>query len=358
MAAAWVALQPLDAVSFRDGRPFTAGTDTMAVTTLPQPTTIAGAIWAAFGCPAVQRFAGPLLARLAGEGGGLSLFFPCPRDLVRDDDTEQVARLRVPAAGTAPGASDQPSGWHAPLAFPEGNGEALEGCWLTGEQLQRYLAGDTGALCQELAEDGASAALHQPFVEERRVGLARTPGARTAEPGFLYAVDFLRPADDRLCFAGWVEFSGAVPPLARTAVRLGGKGRLAQVHVFPEGEAGGAQLPPPQPPAGDGRVLLYLATPGVFPGGWYPPLPAGAELVAACVQGPEPVAAHHVPEPGQRQGWAHYWAVRPGSVYYLRCSPAAQAAVTAWHGQVPAQADSKLKHLESAGFGLCLVGRW
>jgi CRISPR type III-B/RAMP module-associated protein Cmr3 len=354
----WVAFQPLDVAVFRDGRGFTAGVDATAVTTLPRPTTTAGAVGAAFGAQPGEKvgegIAGPLAATLTATGARLS--FRAPRDLVWDDDAQVVERLRVPRDAN-PARSDLPT---AKLLLT-GTGEPVD-CWVDAGELERYLAGETAGLCEDLSEDLARDARPEPFVAERRVGLARTAD-RTAAPGFLYAAQFLRPSDDAAAFACKVSFPDTAPPLARTVVRtvvrLGGEGRLAQVHHFLDGPDDGQVRVPPHPRLDSGRVLVYLATPAVFPGGWDPGWERyGAVLHAVCVDGPETVAGFRASDPrGRPAGWALRWAVAAGSVYYLEfgSTAAAEEFATAYHGRCLVQADGDLR---TAGFGMCLIGRW
>ena len=342
MTAVWLTFQPLDVTVFRDGRAFDAGVDAAAVTTLPRPSTVAGAAAAALGRRELAGVAGPLLSRLDPEGGA-AVVFSSPCDLVEDTAAGTVTRLGVDQT-PAGGARTDLSGVSG---FPTGQGERLDG-WLDADQLQRYLDGDADAVCAELAEERPRPLL----VTERRVGLARAPD-RTVAPGFLYAAEFWRPTVDGVGFACRVEPGDGPAQLTRPLVRLGGEGRHAQVRLH-RSEAVG--LPRPPGAFDDGRLLLYVATPAVFADGWRPPVDPRF-LVAACVEGPEAIVGFDGSDGrGRPMGWALRWAVSAGSVYYLRF-PAGEAErfTRQYHGRCLEQATQRLR---TAGFGMCLVGRW
>ena len=57
-STSWLAFTPRDTVFVRDGRSFDAAADALAETVRPGPTTIAGAVGAAFGVEPAPRCAG------------------------------------------------------------------------------------------------------------------------------------------------------------------------------------------------------------------------------------------------------------------------------------------------------------
>jgi CRISPR-associated protein Cmr3 len=104
-------------------------------------------------------------------------------------------------------------------------------------------------------------------------------------------------------------------------------------------------------------VLVYLATPGLWPGGWRIPVPPGARLVAAATGEPEPVATL-TPGGDWRQSRVLRWAAPAGSVYLLQFDDAEHGA--AWARDVHGTAYGRgLKdRLRTAGFGVVLTGAW
>ena len=196
--------------------------------------------------------------------------------------------------------------------------------------------------------------LSHPLKRERRIGLARD--GRTARTGFLYQSAHLRPCEG-WAFLAQYENPAGKQLLASNPVPLGGRGRLA------DPEDAGCQWPEHPDGCVQEKVLVYLATPALWPAGWHLPLPAGAHLVAAVTGAPEPVA---MLTPSRR--WADAkptralrWAVPAGSVYLLRFgTPEAGASwARSVHGTAYGRDDNEaLRRLRTAGFGVVLTGVW
>ena len=96
-SSSWLSFSPRDTVFIRDGRSFDAASDATAHTVWPSPTTIAGAVGAAYQANP-EEVRGPVLARRAG--GGWEPYFPVPADLVcTTDATPYVFRMVLTPAG-------------------------------------------------------------------------------------------------------------------------------------------------------------------------------------------------------------------------------------------------------------------
>lgn len=347
----WLAFTPRDTVFVRDGRSFDAAADGFAQTVRPTPTTIAGAVGAAFGSnPLTVR--GPVLARQSGDRW--EPYFPVPADLVVTAGRgKRVYRLRPEAGGQtdlAIGAGGTP----LLLAPPEhaepvqAVTEAEPGAVLPGSLLVEYLAdqlpGGNGMPLARLR-------LATPLKPEQRVGLARD--GRRAREGYLYQAVHLRPEDGWAFLAEYTTDDSFAATESRH-VPFGGRGRVAEV--------GPAAVNWPDATAAAGkRVLVYLATPAVWPGGWRMPVPAGAELVAAVTGEPEPVATV-TPGPGWKESRVLRWAVPAGSVYLLEFRDAAAGAEWArtWNGIALDRGVSSPEAdlVRTAGFGVVLTGVW
>lgn len=354
----WLALRPRDTVLIRDGRSFDAASDSTAQTVRPWPSTVAGAVGAAFGArpgatpdtapgTVPDEVRGPVLGRCLG--GAWETFFPVPADLVqRADEPHEVFRLR-PAPGGAQTDLDEPGlRWLMP---PRGAGRVkpLPG-WMPGRLVAEYLAGalppgDGGMPSSDLE-------FADPFRPELRVGLAREPG-RQARAGFLYQATHWRMDEDWGFLAGCVLGEGWDRPAAGP-VQFGGRGRLADVEVV--GEISWPARPDEFP---GGRVLVYLATPALWPDGWripVPPPPSG-RLAGAATGEPEPVATM-TPGRDWRATRALRWAVPAGSVYLLEFDDETRARdwARAHHGTAYGRDSRDL--LRTAGFGVVLTGVW
>lgn len=370
--SSWLAFTPRDTVFVRDGRSFDAAADATAQAVLPGPTTMAGAVGAAFGVnlsraelraaltggsgPQVtEEVRGPVLARRSGAGW--EPYFPCPADLmVTPDESEpEVCRL-VPVKRPEWVTDLAVPRWLVP---PDGfeDAEPLR-AWIPGEVLAGYLAGRLPAAggsplaeLSPLTRDDKPPRLDNltdPFHPEARVGLARDD--RTVRAGFLYQATQLRFGDD---WAFLAEYT--VPEKwdrsARSHVPFGGKGRLADVEPAVTGW--------PAPGETGKRVLVYLATPAAWPDGWRLPLPDGA-VVAAAATGDPQSAASLVPGEQWEQTRELRWTVPAGSVYLVEFPDDASGARWAreWHGRALPRGGGEPDLLRTAGFGVVLTGVW
>jgi CRISPR type III-B/RAMP module-associated protein Cmr3 len=359
--SAWLAFTPRDTVFVRDGRSFDAVADAFAQAVRPGPTTIAGAVGAAFDGPNPAEVRGPVLARRAGAGW--EPYFPVPADLVvTAGRAGRVYRLSPESLGrtdlegdvgdnnavdgvTSPQMLVPPE--HADPVTPVG-GELPGQRLMPGRVLLEYLA---GRLPGERGIPLRNLELAEPLAPEQRVGLARA--GRRAREGFLYQAVHLRPGEDWAFLAEYgvgEQWAG----VAKDHVPFGGRGRLADI------QPAAMRWPDATQTIGK-RVLVYLATAAVWRDGWRMPVPDEATLVAAATYEPEPVATVR-PGRGWRDTRALRWAVPAGSVYLLEFGTAAAGAAwaRAWNGVA---LDRGGRHGEedlprTAGFGVVLTGAW
>ena len=346
----WLAFTPRDTVTVRDGRPFRAGVDFIAESVFPWPSTIAGAVRTAYGGREPEAVRGPVLARLTGTGAWQP-HFPMPADVVRSPGGR--AYLLRPDPELEGIATDLGEGLLAPATKQKV--EPAEG-WIPATALTAYLHAEVDPGGFDLGKGLRPYRRGlDPLVPERRVGLARTR-ARTAREGYFYQSVHLRPRE------GWAFLACCdLPPGAwepQSVSPLGGRGRLADVT-----EASDVGWPKPPPAFPGGRVLVYLATPALWPGGWRPPLPQGAELVGAAVPAPRPVASSSPRTARERRTRlldtvSLRWAVPAGAVYLLRFDDPSRAAVWAGRQHARPWGPPLAERLDTAGFGVALIGTW
>ncbi|MFF8763484.1 type III-B CRISPR module-associated Cmr3 family protein [Nocardiopsis dassonvillei] len=370
----WMALRPRDAVQVRDGRTFAAGAGGAAHTQRPWPSTVAGALGAAFKAaagpdtdpaPEPRTVRGPFFGRWDTGAQRWNLAFPVPADVVPSDTSPRLwRRLRSQDTPALTDLDQDGMRWlHAPDA-----GTRDEELWWSPSAMRDYLHGKD-------IDSGLLSSLSPPLTIERRTGIARQ--GRTARHAHLYASDYLRlreNADEEWAFLALCELDPALSPPPPGPVRLGGEGRLADVRVCERQDRLALPAHPERFPGA--RVLVYLATPAIWrrrsPDGtwrntWLPPLPEGAHLVSAAVNGPEHVASARP----DRNGGVEYawlrWAVPAGSVYLLRFTgPDPERAARDWavraHGRAWGEGGDNPDHtgrrLATAGFGLILTGTW
>jgi CRISPR/Cas system CMR-associated protein Cmr3 (group 5 of RAMP superfamily) len=347
IAERWVMLQPLDTITVRDGRPFDGGQQSVARTVTPSPSTVAGAVSAAYqarpGAGLRPQARGrdvpsPVLGPFVVTDEGRRTLWPVPADVVAERDGPPC-RLTVEEAAYADVEHDargEFGGWLDGLGEPRG------GWWEAGA-LAAYL--EHGRVSTDILDN-------PPWRVERRVGLAGQEDGSAAE-GMLYSTEHLR-LDEGAGFA--VRCLDGPDKKLTATVAFGGRGRGAQVREIEE-----PPLPRPARRAPDGRLLLYLATPAVFAGGWRPDLSAwpGCELVTAAVGEPRVITTRTADRAtgAYLDGGRLMWAAPEGSVYYLRF-PSEEAALEAARALERRALPQAEEWLATAGFGYALTGSW
>jgi CRISPR-associated protein Cmr3 len=368
MPVAAVLLEPVDLCMFRDGRPFDAGLDALARSTrLPSPSTMRGAVLAALG--EVRAITAPFLASWhvdtvegssgapAGGVGAVELYTRAPLDLVRPPDRPAVVRLdwrslRRPLTDL---------GWHedqrhAQVLGPPSFGDPFTGRFLSLRAMNEYLQGDHTLRVVAELQDGTDAAA----VPERHVGIALPrPGAET---GLLYSAEFVRLHHRKGHAIGFAAFVHACPkPFGfETVVPLGGEGRQARLRVIDPHTV----YLPSRPAVSEPSILVSVAAPAVFRGGWQPPLDGTISVPTAVVGDSESVSF------GRPGRWALVRCVPAGSAYRLDFADldaaAAYAATYGLHtdtldapddGPRPGWCLNQLTpNLRHAGYGTCFLG--
>lgn len=393
-----VFLEPVDAWSFRDGRPFEAGEAFDAATLFPpSPFSTLGCLRTALlrrHCGDLERYAGrargspcpvcgtgtcraveiagppsgpapfavgpPLPACRAPGSTEITAFYPLPADLVSvvgaGPDGGCGAALLRPLDGLPAGAHHSlaarglaPVGLAGPgriVPFrPFGAGTDAEPVdWLTATELVSALGGECPKIDMARGRDFAA--------EEARVGIGMDSRRGAAQEGKLYIRNVIRLEEGfglAVSLERDLELDGEV-------ARLGGDGRLVRVSR--------ASLTVPSPPQGlDARLKVYLASPCWFSAGdrprWLqagigmvPGTTVGVRLVGAALRAASPIGgwdlARQEPRPMRHM-------VGAGSVLFLEVTEGDPlAAVRALHDRSICD-DSALAR---AGFGLAFVGRW
>lgn len=386
-----LALEPLDVLFFRDGRPF--GEATRARSGLPTPQVLSGAIrtWllrqhgcdfrkldeaVRGGAPLEEAFAascgagwiarvrvrGPWLARRSSRSDGLEVLVPAPATLHRPKrSSQQGPRCHDPKAGSskqrpgtlfclAPlGPHQSLPGWKPlinemrPLWLKSPVHTERVAGYLTPQGLKRLLDGGL----PEDSEDDEQSDLVKPdklFAFDLRTGIVVDADRLTAAEHMLYAASFL-------AMKPWVEFLAEVilPPevpatLFAGQITLPFGGERRQVRARDVTKTTPIQWPKPSVPA-DGRTLVMLTTPGIFKDGWRPECFKEGNLVAAAVPGYEAVSGWDLARGGPKRT---RFAVPAGSVYFLE-------------GPLPPMPDESLADDPDdrlQGWGCFVTGTW
>jgi CRISPR-associated protein Cmr3 len=359
-------LDPLDILSFRDGRPF--GEGSTAKSGLPVPQTLAGALRTAllakFGCDlgrlgeevrkgatfaeAVQlsgapdwiaktRFRGPWLAVRGGTKA--DVYLPLPANSRRLKGSDQGCQMPKPV----------PENLRLPGWLPPEGEERMRPLWsrnaarterLTGfialGDLKRWLSGrdvDAGRVVAS-GEDGPL------FGFSERTGIGIDPDSLSVQEGLIYGSGFL-------ALGKGVSFYGeaAVPASAAAdafsgidVFAFGGEGRRVAFSEVPP-----VEWPCSETKGADEKSCVLLTTPGFFACGWKPSALAG-KLAGAAVAGSVPISGWDLARGGPKPT---RFAVPAGSVYFLN-----------------ERIEGQLENLSECeddllvGYGCCLKGVW
>ena len=352
----------LDALMFRDGRPFNQGdegTDAAVSRFPPPPPTIAGALRLLFAdhlgfgpgksWPVAKlgdgvnwqaddnqlgplRFSAALLSSVAD-----GLLYPCPLHLAKANEQAVIDLLPRETL-------DCDLGREVILPAAERTmtgAKSYAGDWLTHEGMQTVLEGELPDKKQIIA----NAELYQ---FESRVGIGRDSETRRVLDGALYTAQFVRMADDVSLV---VNVEGLEPKAARAQglQRFGGEHRSAFIQPL----AGAVTLPsaPKSLRNKDGkfRYAAISLAPVVFEN---MPMPGGSveglqgTLVSACIGKPQMIGGwdsqNRTPLPMRP-------ALPAGSVFFMETEN--EASALSCHGK-------SIGSFGAWGFGQALIAKW
>jgi len=345
-------LRPVDVWLFRDGRPFSAGSDHFADTLFPPlPTVIQGALRGHYlalqnvplgkgneiaiknavgtGTDFLQlRIRGPFISR------GKDVYFPLPADVIKNAGKwERLKPEKIPMGIYAGTSMPQLLVSHA-----EPDKLNYSSFMLNQKEMNNYLSGSSFTPSDE-----------KFYQRETRVGIAQDSPRRVTKSGALYTVNFIRMEQD----AGLhVQFSGLANWKAQKGVmRFGGEGHAAYFEQM------SLSAPLPTPPTGiKNRFKLVFITPTYFQQGWQPdtwsrffsggPITLEAAALQRYLSAGGYDLAANVHKPALR-------FVPAGSVYYF--SAKADVKLTQDWVCDSSPDGAPLGHI---GFGQVMVGTW
>ncbi|MFZ3071235.1 MAG: type III-B CRISPR module-associated protein Cmr3 [Anaerolineaceae bacterium] len=356
-------IQPVDVLLFRDGRPFSAGSDHRADSLFPpHPFTLQGAIRTcqlmrlnvdlqnqqaieeAIGTPKSfgnLRLRGPFLAK-QDENARIIRYFPQPADAysLGDHKIKPASNPKLPLQGTQTSCSTPML-----IGLDDKPGKGESGLWLTEENLKSYLSGHEvqGIPSEEL------------FVRENRLGIGTDPVLGTTLQGALYEVVFIRLVE-RAGFLEEMEGAGYDDWDTKGCLQLGGEYRAATYEIM----QGLHPLPYPVNPLPK-QFKLYFATPAYFEQGWLPTnwnkfFDGKVSLVAAALGKYETVGGVNLAHDKNRPDELHRPSRRyvpAGSVYYFKCDD--DKSVT-WQTSLIQFAVTELG--SEIGFGQIIIEEW
>jgi CRISPR-associated protein Cmr3 len=309
------ALDPLDTLFFRDGKPFSLGEETWANGLFPPPLSVVyGALRTAYLSEHIDELTyangdhdrtSRLIINFFAYYGHGRYYYPCPLDIVKIKDS----------------AKDK----YSILEFdkkPKGYGSSLHEADLPMLLQSKEIVENSSGLIDELSLNDyllrnsvpKSLLKYDEYLkEEPKVGIGRNDRTKTSDEGMLYRVGMKRLHRLKLV----VGYRGIT--ISGNLMRFGGEGKSVSVSVL-------VKKPNVQKPEklSTDFFKLYLATPAIFNEGWRPSAEKtpGAKLMAAVVGKPLLIGGFDMkPGNGKRPGpKPMHRAVPAGSVYYYQGS--------------------------------------
>lgn len=340
-----LALDALDTLFFRDGKPFSLGEETWADGIFPPPLSVFyGALRTAFlsGHISELKYANKkndLTSQLkidfsAYHGGGI-YYYPCPLDIVEKKTRkiwDEPEYLMLDLAERKYGCCSSLHGLDLPMIL-QPRAQVKDASGLIDElSLNDYLLRNSVPQCLLQIDDY--------LIEEPKVGIGRNDRTKTSDEGMLYRAGMKRM--HQLSFA--IGYSGI--DIFGKLMKLGGEGKSVSLSLL-------EQEPCVRKPdnLSEKFFKLYLATPAIFREGWRPSLEKipGARLIAAVVGKPLSIGGFDMkPKNGNRpRPKPMRRAVPAGSVYYYLGS---SEEIEALHGT------SISDYAAEQGYGIVYIG--
>lgn len=352
-----IKIDALDILFFRDGKPFTMGSDTWGSGIFPPyPSMVYGALRSLYFSYNINELKNAasidetnledptkaLIIRGLYLQLGNDLIFPVPMDCVKGKKGKEKNKL-LPLK---PKLIDCISNCKTSVILrPESRQqiENVENGWIDSATLKDYLNGNYN--------DMYYSELSKHVLSEPKIGIGRNNKTHTAEESKLYRIGMKRLKDVSIV----VDIEGLDIPDSGL-MKIGGEGRPASFKLVDA-------VPIPYPSLNSNKIKLYLATPAIFQKGWLPKdidhsslegeiNGIKLKLITACIGRPLYIGGFDIkkgPKPMNR-------AVPAGSVYYfeIRGQYTGQQIIDALHNK--AISDSPWDRQQ--GFGIAYVGRW
>ncbi len=355
-----ICIRALDTLFFRDGRPFSMGSENWANGVFPpQPSVFYGALRSAYLGEHIESF-----AKICTDDDPtaclkincIALYvnnrpcFPLPLDCVVQKDDKQAEDAEKLSLGKVDFVSNTPLHYCLAYKNPEVMVNNAPDAYVYNDTLSEYLNLEIHTI--------PFLNLSNYILQEPKIGIERDDFSHSVgTDGQLYRVDMKRLAShinyDDAVTEFFVEFEGISLP-ENGIVKLGGEGKAASYRKLDMDEI-------PAPDIHNNRFKLYFATPAIFDHGWLPgEMDAQSfiwnynglqlKLLTATVGKYINLGGFDMKErktkPMRRGG-------SPGSVYYFEIlDGTSKDAIDAFHGHLVS--DYEIDRFQ--GFGLTFVG--
>jgi len=360
----WYKIKPLDTLFFRDGRPFTMGSETWANPIFPPyPSTVYGAIrtWLIFEKGSLKEFKEGKFKEELGtpsEKGNLkikgpficldnNIYFPVPFDFLKKKDAAEEKKLFYVNRINKPEIFI--SDYSLERILVNRNDFELEECdgFLDISSLKDYLIQRNGIL--QFTEK------KEIFLEEKKTGIKRSRKTLSSEEGHIYRIPMIRLERKAKLF---VEIDGLSRYPKEGLLQIGGEGKTAKIEKIENDPL--MTLIDIDFKFENKVFKLYLATLAIFKKGWLPDWINDTTFEGNYEEIKLKLIACSIGKYNLIGGWdlankrpkPMYKAVPPGSVYYFKILD-----------DTPAEKIKEVFHLKNIsdinleeGFGLSFIG--
>lgn len=327
-----IAIEALDTLFFRDGKPFSMGDDAWANGMFPPlPSVLYGALRTAYMAQKnfnldeiIEKTEDLRIKQIAykvtiairnSRKRATYLSYPIPLDLVMESELDKTAKtnekeyksfdVNLITQAVKPVSHLNDFSFQAEKILSYGKDvevESIEDGIIIDTSINNYLKGKVKGAFE-------ATKISDAYKTEAKIGIARQNETRTTEEGKLYRINMLRPNDIKIC----IEFEGLNDFAEKGLLRLGAENKLATFET--------TEMPALSIPKELGESFkIYLATPAIFTNGYYPTdifknAEVEVELLTCAVGKYLNVGGFDMqkrePKPMQK-------AVPAGSVYYYR----------------------------------------
>lgn len=338
-----IKFKAIDTLFFRDGKPFTMGTESAGANSFPpSPGVFYGAIRSAYASHlglAAQEIAKHTLDLVIHEiqfyhSAENQYYLPTPLDIVLNEESEALAVLQPVPFQELNAFSNYPYPYLLKADFRVGTLERS----LISEDLMKFYLEDEDPPNKLLA-------LNTECIQEEKTGIARDPLTRVTREGFLYRINMLRLPN--LQFVLGINY-----PFSKLSlmIKLGGEGRACTLSSDPFER-------PPLLTLKTKYFKILLTTPAFFKSGYEPDLKSKlgkgleVEIMSAVVGKKVAIGGFDMVK---KQPKPMLYAVPAGSVYYCKLKEGNIADLMVKLNALISISDDR----ENEGFGLFRIGKW
>lgn len=363
-------IKALDALFFRDGKPFTMGQDITvdSVSFPPAPSVLFGMLRTTYITQKIEQFSLDELIKQSkhlsiskialclNDGVSEEVLFPIPKDLVvpkknskeKKNNENEVFPLEV-SQKTAITASNYKLS--ESLIFRDNNKLKKGAFYLKSSDLEAYLDGDTTFI--------NAIDINDYLLKEIKIGIGRENTTNIVRDGLLYRINMIRTRpkmknnkDNQTAeLSIIVELNGLDFNLTSNKIaQLGGERRIVSLD---ENRSPNISFPK----ISTNTFKLYLTTPAVFSKGWFSSTfldKFNLEITSAAIDKPEHIGGWDIAKGKPKP---MYKVVPAGAIYNIRAISGKENKINEAIDYIHSNKSISELGTASQGFGIAFIGK-